>query len=56
MDVKKFIGWCIKGIKVKLRRMPKGHKRLVIYTIIVLLIGGMFGSGIGRSKEEKRSE
>lgn len=56
MDVKKFIGWCIKGIKVKLRRMPKEHKRLVIYTIIVLLIGGMFGSGIGRSKEEKRSE
>ena len=56
MDIKKFIGWCIKGIKVKLRRMPKGHKRLVIYTIIVLLIGGMFGSGIGRSKEEKRSE
>lgn len=56
MDVKKFIGWCIKGIKVKLRRMPKEHKRLVIYTIIVLLIGGMFGGGIGRSKEEKRSE
>ena len=56
MDVKKFIGWCIKGIKVKLRRMPKEHKRLVIYTIIVLLIGGMFGGGFGRSKEEKRSE
>ena len=56
MDVKKFIGWCIKGIKVKFRRMPKEHKRLVIYTIIVLLIGGMFGGGIGRSKEEKRSK
>ena len=56
MDVKKFIGWCIKGIKVKLRRMPREHKRLVIYTIIVLLIGGMFGGGIGRSKEEKRSK
>ena len=56
MDVKKFIGWCIKGIRMKLRKMPKEHKRLVIYTIIVLLIGGMFGGSIGRSKEEKRSE
>ena len=56
MDVKKFIGWCIKGMRMKLRKMPKEHKRLVIYTIIVLLIGGMFGGSIGRSKEEKRSE
>ena len=56
MDVKKFIGWCIKGMRMKLRRMPKEHKRLVIYSIIVLLIGGMLGSSIGRSKEEKRSE
>lgn len=56
MDVKKFIGWCIKGIRMKLRRMPKEHKRLVIYSIIVLFIGGMLGSSIGRSKEEKRSE
>lgn len=56
MDVKKFIGWCLKGIIMKIRRMPKEHKRLVIYSIIVLLIGGMLGSSIGRSKEEKRSE
>lgn len=56
MDVKKFIGWCIKGIRMKLRKMPKEHKRLVIYSIIVLFIGGMLGSSIGRSKEEKRSE
>ena len=56
MDVKKFIGWCIKGMRMKLRRMPKEHKRLVIYSIIVLFIGGMLGSSIGRSKEEKRSE
>lgn len=41
---------------MKLRRMPKEHKRLVIYSIIVLFIGGMLGSSIGRSKEEKRSE
>ena len=56
MNVKKFIGWCIKGIRMKLRRMPKEHKRLVIYSIIVLFIGGMLGSSIGRSREEKRSE
>lgn len=56
MDVKKFIGWCIKGIIMKLRKMPKEHKRLVIYSIIVLFIGGILGNGIGRSKEEKRSE
>ena len=56
MDVKKFIGWCIKGIKVKLRRMPREHKRLVIYGIIALFIGGMLGNSVGRAKEEKRSE
>ena len=41
---------------MKLRRMPKEHKRLVIYSIIVLFIGGMLGNSIGRSREEKRSE
>ena len=56
MNVKKFIGWCIKGIRIKLRRMPKEHKRFIIYSIIVLFIGGMLGSSIGRSREEKRSE
>ena len=56
MNVKKFIGWCIKGIRMKLRRMPKEHKRFIIYSIIVLFIGGMLGSSIGRSREEKRSE
>ena len=44
MDVKKFIGWCIKGIRMKLRRMPKEHKRFIIYSIIVLFIGGMLFS------------
>ena len=56
MDVKKFIGWCIKGMRMKLRKMPKEHKRFIIYSIIVLFIGGMLGSSIGRSREEKRSE
>ena len=56
MNVKKFIGWCIKGIRMKLRRMPKEHNRFIIYSIIVLFIGGMLGSSIGRSREEKRSE
>lgn len=56
MDIKKFIGWCIKGIKIKLRKMPKEHKRLAIYAAIALLIGGILGNGIGRAKEEKQSE
>lgn len=56
MDIKKFIGWCIKGIKIKLRKMPKEHKRLAIYAIIALVVGGILGNGLGRAKEEKRSE
>ena len=56
MDIKKFIGWCIKGIRVKIRKMPKEKKRLIIYGVIALFIGGMLGNSIGRSKEEKRSE
>lgn len=56
MDIKKFIGWCIKGIKLKLRKMPKEHKRLAIYAIIALLAGVMLGKGMGRAKEEKQSE
>lgn len=56
MDIKKFIGWCIKGIKIKLRKMPKEHKRLAIYAIIALVLGGILGNGLGRAKEEKRSE
>ena len=56
MDIKKFIGWCIKGIKIKLRKMPKEHKRLAIYAIIALVVGGILGNGLGRAKEEKQSE
>lgn len=56
MDVKKFIGWCIKGIKVKIRRMPRETKRLVIVSVLTLLLGVMFGNSIGRAIEEKKSE
>lgn len=56
MDIKKFIGWCIKGVKIKIRKMPKEHKRLVIYALLALIVGGMLGHGMGRAKEEKQSE
>ena len=56
MDVKKFIGWCIKGIIIKIRKMTREQKRLVIVAMLALLVGGMFGNFVGRSKEEKKSE
>ena len=56
MDVKKFIGWCIKGIIIKLRKMTREQKRLVVVAILALLVGGIFGNCIGRSNEEKKSE
>ena len=56
MDVKKLIGWCIKGIKAKIRKMTREQKRLAIYAMLALLIGGILGNSIGRAKEEKNSE
>lgn len=56
MDVKKFIGWCIKGIKAKIRKMTREQKRLVIVSVFALLIGGILGNCIGRAAEEKKSE
>lgn len=56
MDIKKFLGWCIKGIKLKIRRMSREQKRLVIFGIVALLIGAILGNSIGRAKEEKKSE
>lgn len=56
MDVKKFIGWCIKGIRIKLRKMTREQKRLVVVAMLALLVGGIFGNYIGRAGEEKESE
>ena len=56
MDVKKFIGWCIKGIIIKIRKMTREQKRLVFVAMLALLVGGIFGNFVGRSKEEKKSE
>lgn len=56
MDVKKYIGWCIKGIRAKIKKMRPEQKRLVIVGLIALILGGMFGNGIGRAAEEKKSE
>lgn len=56
MDVKKFIGWCIKGIRVKLRRMPKEQKRLAIVCFMGLFVGGILGNCVGHASEEKQSK
>lgn len=56
MNIKKYIGWCIKGIRAKIRRMTLEQKRLAIVGMIALVLGGMFGNGIGRAVEEKKSE
>ena len=56
MDVKKFIGWCIKGIKAKIRKMSREQKRLAMYAMLALLLGIILGNSIGRAKEEKKSE
>lgn len=48
MDVKKWLRWLIKGIRIK--------KRLVINSVIALVIGILAGNGIGRIREEKKSE
>lgn len=56
MNIKKYIGWCIKGIRAKIRKMTLEQKRLVIVGVIALVLGGMFGNGIGRAVEEKKSE
>lgn len=55
MDIKKFIGWCIKGIKIKIKKMSKENKRLVIVSTFVLIVGIILGNSIGRSIEEKKS-
>lgn len=56
MGIGKYIGWCIKGIRRKLRRMSPAQKKLAMVAIIALIIGCFMGSGIGKASEKKRSE
>ncbi len=56
MNVKRFIAWCIKGIRYKIKRMSKEKKRLILVSVLTMFVGGMIGSSIGRSAEESNSE
>ena len=56
MGIGKYIGWCIKGIRRKLRRMSLAQKKLAIVAIIALTAGCFMGNGMGKASEKKRSE
>lgn len=56
MTIGKYIGWCIKGIRRKVRRMSPAQKKLAIVAIIALTAGCFMGNGIGKASERKRSE
>lgn len=55
MEVKKYINWCIKGIRRKIKRMSPAQKRLAIVSLLALFVGSLIGNGIGRTIEEKKS-
>lgn len=56
MDVKKKIGWCMKGIKQKIKKMTPAQRRLTLVAIMALTVGALIGSGLGRLGEKRRSE
>lgn len=56
MEIGKYIGWCIKGIRRKIKRMTPVQKRLSLVAFIALTAGALVGNGIGRAAEEKQSE
>lgn len=55
-EIKKFIGWHIKGFRRKLRRMSREKKRLIAVMLVALLVGGVAGNAVGHFSEEKKSE
>lgn len=56
MRIRKYTGWCIKGIQRKIKHMTPAQKRLAMVATIGLLAGCFLGNGIGRAAEQKRSE
>lgn len=50
------MGWCIKGIRRKIRRMSPAQKKLAMVAIIALIVGCFMGSGMGKASERKRSK
>lgn len=56
IEIRKYIGWCLKGIKRKIKHMSPAQKRLAIVSIIALTMGCLMGNGIGHASEERKSE
>lgn len=56
LGIAKYIGWCIKGIRRKIRRMSMIQKKLAIVAIMALIAGCFLGGGIGKASEKRRSE
>lgn len=56
MDIKKFLGWHIKGIRRKYRSLSRSQKKMLAMVTIALLIGGFLGNAIGRGTAGKASE
>ncbi len=56
MDIKKFLGWHIKGIRRKWRGLSRPQKKMMMLVTIALLIGGFLGNAIGRGAAGKASE
>ncbi len=52
----KYIGWCIKGIRRKIRAMSPAQKRMTTVAIFGIIIGCLMGNGIGRASEKRKSE
>ena len=55
MQIRKAIGWFVKGIRRKIHKMSREQKRLTIIALFALAVGGIFGGTIGRCIEKKTS-
>lgn len=56
IGIKKYMGWCIKGIRQKLKYLALPQRRLVLVALTTLISGCIMGNEVGRSIEAKQSE
>lgn len=56
LGIKRYINWCIKGMKRKIKHMTPAQKRLAIVIFLALTVGAFIGNGIGRASEKRKSE
>ena len=54
--IRRYINWCIKGIRRKIKHMTPAQKRLAMVAILAMIVGIMMGNGMGRASEKRRSE